>query len=116
MDLTVPANYLILLSETVGPIGAALIFIGIIITISLVQFFTTFYKNKNFINKIKNAFDISLSSKLESNTKAISEELKCLQDTDNILFDTMRNMAQATITIDKKLKYQLSDEDSVAIL
>ena len=99
-------NFLVTLSETVGPIGAVFIFLGIIAI--LVGATATIYYIKNKSTKsIVNKEIERVLDKIDDS----SEEM-------TVILDLIRNIANAILSINKKIKikYTLSDKDAVTVL
>lgn len=104
MNIKSSTDFLIILSESVGPIGAVFIFIGIIIIIVAAQALFHHFKKKDF------------TSLVNKEVNRILDKVDETEEDITVILELMRNMAQAIFSINKKMKYTLSDKDSVSMV
>jgi hypothetical protein len=102
--LETSANYLITLSESVGPVGAFFIFMGIIILIIGLQASYYYFRKRSFGNLI------------EKEVKKVLNKIDDNEEDITVILDILRNIAQAILSINKKIKYTLSDRDAVSVV
>ncbi|MBW2965570.1 hypothetical protein KY342_00535 [Candidatus Woesearchaeota archaeon] len=97
-------NYLITLSETVGPVGAFFIILGLIIIPAVAQTLIHHLKRRSFTKLV------------EKEVNRILNKVDETEEDVTVILELIRNIAQAILSINKKIKYTLSDKDSVSML
>jgi hypothetical protein len=102
--LATSTDFLIKMSETVGPVGAIFIFIGVVAVVVGSTALLYRIKRKGFKSLVEKEVD-KILNKVEETEEDIT-----------IVLELMRNVAQAILSINQKMKYTLSDKDSVIIL
>ncbi len=98
------ANFLIKLSDSVGPVGAVFIFIGALAVAAGLQAVYYYFRKKSFNHIIEKEINTVLN-KIDENEEDIT-----------VILDILRNIAQAILSINKKMKYTLSDKDAVSVV
>jgi len=97
-------NFLTTLSETVGPVGALFIFLGIVVILVGGTAVIYYIKNRGTKSIITKEIEKVMDKIDES-----GEEMA-------VVLDLIRNIANAILSINKKIKYTLSDRDAVTVL
>jgi len=103
-DVVNSTNYLITLSETIGPIWAFIIVLILIISPSTTQALIHRFRRRN------------LTTLVEKEVNRVLSKVEETEEDITIILELIRNMAQAVLSINQKMKYTLSDKDSISML
>jgi len=115
-------NYIEALTNSVGPVWATIIFVGVLGSVILFQWIFNKVKSKNKITEVeirtKAIINEILTEKLEKsklclkeNTNDIVDEIRNYEEVEAIILETMETIAHSIVGIEKKLKHTLSNTD-----